>query len=127
MIDLELPLTKRTRLYRFFEILPAVMSYGMIVLLIVLSIFYPLAAAIYLLLIIMTFFIKSIGISYHTIFGHSQLVRAQKVDWHERLRDLEAVSYTHLDVYKRQIYGSMHITSIIKIKEMSISQIGGRW
>ena len=107
MIDLELPLTKRTRLYRFFEILPAVMSYGMIVLLIVLSIFYPLAAAIYLLLIIMTFFIKSIGISYHTIFGHSQLVRAQKVDWHERLLDLEdpARAYDKLYATSSRAFG----------------------
>ena len=90
MIDLELPLGKRTRLYRFFEIIPAALSYGMIILLIALSIWYPLAAAVYLLLLIITVFVKSIGIAYHTIRGHSRLVNAQKVDWHARLMELEA-------------------------------------
>ena len=108
MIDLELPLTRRSKLYRLFEILPAIVSYGMILLLIVLSITSPFAAAIYLLLIIMTFFIKSIGISYHTIVGHSQLSRAQKVDWHERLSDLETPvkSYDRLHGASSRAFGS---------------------
>lgn len=89
MIDLELPLTKRTRLYRFFEILPAVLSYGAIILLIVLSLINPLWAAIYLLLIIITTFVKSIGIAAQTISGHRRLVRAQRINWAERLADLE--------------------------------------
>lgn len=89
MIDLELPLGKRTKLYRFFEILPAVISYGMIIVFVVLSAVWPLAAAIYLLLLIITMFVKSVGIAYHTIRGHSRLVGAQKVDWRERLRDFE--------------------------------------
>lgn len=95
MINLELPLGKRTKLYRFFEILPALLSYGMLVLLIVLSFVNPLWAAIYLLLLIITVFIKSIGIAFHTVQGHSRLVRAQRVDWHARLEQLEApiVSY----------------------------------
>jgi len=42
MINLELPLGKRTKLYRFFEILPAFISYGMIIAFILLSIFWPL-------------------------------------------------------------------------------------
>lgn len=89
MIDLELPLGKRTRAYRFFEILPGVISYGMIAVLIVLSIVSPLAAAIYLLLLILTVFVKSIGIAFHTIRGHNRLVAAQRVDWRQRLLDLE--------------------------------------
>lgn len=89
MIDLELPLTKRTPLYRLFEIIPGVLSYGMIIVFIILSIWYPLAAAIYLLLLIITVFVKSVGIAYHTIRGHRYLVEAQRVDWHHRLLDLE--------------------------------------
>lgn len=89
MIDLELPLGKRTKLYRFFEILPACLSYGMLVLLIVLSLVNPLWAAIYLLLLIITVFVKSIGIAYHTIRGHNRLVGAQRINWHQRLEELE--------------------------------------
>ena len=50
-MDLEIPLGKRTKKYRFFEILPGFFSYGAIILLIVLSIFNPLLASIYLLII----------------------------------------------------------------------------
>lgn len=89
MIDLELPLKKRSRLYRFFEIVPGALSYGMIAVLIILSIVSPFVAAIYLLLLILTLFIKSIGIAFHTIRGHGYLVKTQRVDWHRRLEDLE--------------------------------------
>lgn len=81
--NIKLCLGKRTRLYRFFEILPALLSYGMLILLIVLSIINPLWAAVYLLLLIITMFIKSIIIAYHTIRGHSRLVGAGRVDWHD--------------------------------------------
>lgn len=89
MIDLELPLEKRTPLYRLFEIIPGLLSYGMIIVFVVLSIWYPLAAAVYLLLLIITVFVKSVGIAYHTIRGHRYLVQAQRVDWQARLADLE--------------------------------------
>lgn len=86
---LELPLGKRTRQYRFFEMLPAILSYGMIVLLLVLSLFSPLLAAMYLLLIIITVLVKAVGIAVHTIRGRARLNRAQNIDWHHRLQQLE--------------------------------------
>ena len=52
--DLEIPLGKRTRKYRFLEILPGVLSYSMIILLFVISIINPMWGAIYLLIIITT-------------------------------------------------------------------------
>ncbi|NCU38005.1 glycosyltransferase family 2 protein [Candidatus Saccharibacteria bacterium] len=98
MINLELPLGKRTKLYRLFEVIPAAISYGMILLYIVLSLTWPLGAAIYLLLLIITLFVKSIGIAFHTIRGHNYLTRAQRVDWHGRLMDLEDPKVAHLNV-----------------------------
>lgn len=97
MRDLELPLGKRTRQYRFFEMLPALLSYGMIVLLIILSIFSPLLAAMYLLLIIITVLVKAVGIAVHTIRGRNRLNRAQNIQWHSRLMQLEdpVGSYEH--------------------------------
>ena len=95
MMDLDLPRGKRTRLYRLLEIMPAVLSYGAVLLLVVLSFISPLLAAIYLLLIIITTLVKSAGIAYSTMAGHKRLVNAQKIDWQERLGDLEhpEVSY----------------------------------
>jgi len=89
MIDLEIPLGKRTRMYRFFEMLPSLLSMGMILLLVILSFFSPLAAAIYLLLVLITLLVKAVGIAVHTITGRHKLEGAQKINWHNRLAQLE--------------------------------------
>ncbi|MDB5168260.1 MAG: conserved rane protein of unknown function [Candidatus Saccharibacteria bacterium] len=95
MTDLEIPLSKRTKAYRFFEMLPAVLSYGMLILLVVLSLIEPLYAGIYLLLLIITVLVKATGIATHTIQGRNRMDAAQSVDWHARLKQLEnpAASY----------------------------------
>lgn len=87
--DLELPLGKRTKFYRFFEMVPAIISYGAFVLLIVLSLVSPLLVAIYLMLIIIALLVRAVGIIYHTLTGHNRLVRAQRVNWAHRLAELE--------------------------------------
>ena len=89
MIDLDLPIGRRTPLYRFFEVLPAIISYGALLLLVFLSLINPGLASIYLMVVIITLLIKSVGIAYHTILGHNRLVAAQRVHWRERLDDLE--------------------------------------
>ena len=58
MTNIEIPLFKsrngkRTAKYRFFEILPGFVSIGAIVLLVVLSLFSPLAASVYVLFIVL--------------------------------------------------------------------------
>lgn len=94
-MDLELPLGKRSTKYRLFEILPGSMSYGMVLILVILSLIDPLWAAAYLLLLILTLFTKSVGIAVHTIIGHRKLVQAQKIDWHDRLAELESPNLDH--------------------------------
>lgn len=89
MIDLEIPLGKRTFAYRFFEIVPALLSYTALALLVILSIINPLYGAIYLILVIVTVLVKAIGIAFHTIGGRGRMDRAQNVHWHQRLLDLE--------------------------------------
>lgn len=89
MTDLEIPIGKRTKKYRFFEMLPAILSYGSILLLVFLSLVSPLLAAIYLIIIIMTLLIKAVGIAFHTIRGRNWLDKAQKVSWKDRLLSLE--------------------------------------
>jgi len=87
--DIEIPLGKRTFQYRLFEMLPAICSYGALILLVVLALFYPLLAVIYLMLVIITLLVKAVGIAYRTIQGRARLDRAQKVDWKARLAELE--------------------------------------
>jgi cellulose synthase/poly-beta-1,6-N-acetylglucosamine synthase-like glycosyltransferase len=104
MIDLEIPLGKRKLSYRLFEMLPAVLSYGAIILLVVLSLLSPLLAAIYLMFIIITLLVKAVGIAYHTIGGRSRLEKAQKVNWKARLAELEHPS----DSFERLKHGRSH-------------------
>ncbi|HMQ96323.1 MAG TPA: glycosyltransferase family 2 protein [Candidatus Saccharibacteria bacterium] len=87
--DLELPLGKRTPFYRFFEIVPGALSYGMLLTLLILSIFDPFIASIFILLLIITMVFKAAGIAYHSYIGYKRLQRAQRVDWSARLNDLE--------------------------------------
>lgn len=115
MIDLEIPLGKRTLKYRLFEMLPAIISYGALILLVVLSLISPVLAAIYLLLVIVTLLVKAVGIAIHTIQGHERLEAAQKVDWHARLEDLEApqISYDILRHSKSEAFGAFaHVENL---------------
>ena len=115
MIDLEIPLGKRKPLYRFFEMLPAILSYGSFILLIVLSILSPLLAAIYLLLVIVTLLVKAAGIAYYTISGRNRLEKAQKIDWHERLQNLEnpeAAYAHHREGYHKAYAMAAHIDNL---------------
>lgn len=88
MKSLEIPLGKRTKQYRFFEILPGLLSYGAIILLIVLSFLNTVLASAYLLLIVLTALVRAVGIAYHTIKGNKELKRACAVNWHTRLMEL---------------------------------------
>lgn len=107
MQDLDIPQGKRRPLYRFFEMVPALVSYGAILLLIVLSLIDPLYAAIYLMLIIITTLVKAVGIAYHTLRGHRRLMQAQKVDWHQRLNEVEqTLAGNHLAVRDSGAFGA---------------------
>lgn len=89
MTDLEIPVGKRTFKYRFFEMLPAICSYGTILLPIVLSIFKPLYAAIFIIGYIIWWFVKAIGMAYRTLQGYNRLEESKKVNWMQRVKDLE--------------------------------------
>ena len=86
--NLEIPQGKRTKLYRFFEILPGVISYGAIILLFVLSWLDPVLGAIYLFILIASTLVKAIGVAYRTVQGYEVIKRAERVDWRKRMEDL---------------------------------------
>lgn len=88
-IDLEIPLGKRRPLYRFFEMVPGIISYSMLLILVILAIISPLWASVYLLAIIITMIVKALGIAAHSIIGYRRMVRAKRIDWADRLSQLE--------------------------------------
>lgn len=114
-MDIEIPLGKRTKKYRFFEILPGLLSYGAIILLVILSIVNPVLASIYLLTIILVAFVKTIAISYRVVSGHRNMERASRVDWNRRLMDLESPkeSYSRLrDIPSGALLYKQHLENL---------------
>ncbi len=86
--DLEIPQGKRTKLYRFFEILPGAISYGAVLLLFILSLIDPVLGALYLFALIATTLVKAVGVAYRTVQGYKIIKRAGRVDWRRRVEDL---------------------------------------
>lgn len=87
MTDIEIPIGKRTKQYRFFEMLPGLVSYMMILAPFVLSFFSPLLASGFVLLYIISFMVRSLSIVGRTIGGYNLLQKAQQLDWPQRLED----------------------------------------
>lgn len=88
-LDIELPLGKRTRFYRAFEMFPAILSYLTILLPVILSLISPLIGAIFVIVYIIIWFVKAMAMSIRSIQGYNILMKAQRVDWRARLDDLE--------------------------------------
>ena len=115
MIDLEIPIGKRTLKYRLFEMLPATLSYGALILLVVLSLISPTLAAVYLLIVIITLLVKAVGIAFRTIQGRNRIESAQKVEWNKRLADLQnpADSYEIMRHSQSKMFGAFdHIENL---------------
>ena len=85
----EIPFGKRRSLYRFLEILPGMLSYAAVILLFLLSWLNPFLGALYCLIIIATTLVKAVGVAFRTIQGYKVMKRAERVNWAERLADLE--------------------------------------
>ena len=87
--DIDIPLGKRDKIYRFFEILPGALSYSMIGALFVFSLISPMLAAIYLLVVITITLVKAVGVAVRTVQGYNDIQSAMKVDWHKRFMQLK--------------------------------------
>jgi len=89
LLDIELPVGKRTRFYRTFEMLPAILSITTILLPVLLSLMNPVLGAIFVIVYIIIWFVKAMAMSVRSIQGFNVLMKAQSVDWRGRLNDLE--------------------------------------
>ncbi len=88
--DIEIPLeNERGGVYRFFEGLPAILSYAVFIAPFILAIFNPDAAAYYLVGYVLIWFAKAMAMSVRVIQGHKRVVKAKKLDWGKLLHDLK--------------------------------------
>ena len=85
----EIPVGKRTRRYRFFEIFPGLVSIGIMVTLVILSAWSPVAGSIFLLMIVISSVVKAIGVMFRTVQGYRTVQAGCAIDWRKRMVDLE--------------------------------------
>ncbi len=107
--NLEIPRGKRTIKYRFFEIIPGVISYTAIILLFVLSVIEPVLGAIYLFIIIASTLVKAISVAYRTVQGYNVIKRAERVDWRKRMEDLSD-PHAAFERYHDKAFKTYHIS-----------------
>ncbi len=110
MNDLELPLSSRTKKYRFFEVLTPILSYVVIIAAVVLSILFPLAGAIYILSIITIMFVRALIYLFSVLQGMGLMKKACLIDWKQRLLDLEVGKPYHRDL--AELYIDKHLINI---------------
>lgn len=90
MKNIEIPLQKeKTKTYIFFEKLPAVMSYSLLALPIVLSFISPRATAFFIIAYLLLWFIRAIALNVRVLQGYSTMKKHEKVKWSELLEDVE--------------------------------------
>lgn len=113
--DLEIPLGKRTKAYRFFEILPGALSYAAVILLFLLSWISPVLGALYLLIVVAVVLVKAVGTAFRTIQGYQVVLKAERVDWAKRLVELDDphAAYEKLQGRHDESYGfSEHVQNL---------------
>jgi cellulose synthase/poly-beta-1,6-N-acetylglucosamine synthase-like glycosyltransferase len=87
--NIEIPYVhERGRRYRFFEMLPGLLSWSILLLPFVLSPFNPTLAVFFIIAFMLLWFAKAVGLSIRVIQGWVTMQRQQKLNWLELLEEL---------------------------------------
>ena len=121
---LEIPQGKRTRKYRFLEILPGLISYSLIILLFVLSWINPLLGTTYLFVIIATTLVRAFKTSFRTVQGYKVMNAAMRVDWRKRVLDLDNAHERYEELHGQTSSGFEYDKHIDYLKMISTDETG---
>ena len=89
MKNIEIPLqSEKSKRYRFFEMLPALLTYSLILLPVFLSIFAPVYAAYFIIGYMIIWLFKAVAMSVRVVQGYQQIQRYQRYDWERLLSDV---------------------------------------
>ncbi len=90
MTDIEIPLQKdKTKSYRFFEMLPGLLSWLFLFMPFILSLINVTAAVIFILAYLLLWFIRSLGIDIRAFQGYKIMKLHQGLDWTSLLSELQ--------------------------------------
>ncbi|HET6924720.1 MAG TPA: glycosyltransferase family 2 protein [Candidatus Saccharimonadales bacterium] len=91
MTDIEIPLEReRHGWYRFFEILPGLLTWTLLFTPLILSFINVTAAAFFILAYVLIYFTRSIAVDVRAIQGHRMLNQYKKINWNELIADVQA-------------------------------------
>ena len=91
MTDIEIPYEKdRKGHYRFFEILPGLLTWSLLALPFILSFINVTAAAVFVLVYLLVFFTRAFGVDVRALQGYHIMRKYQEYSWTQMLTELEA-------------------------------------
>lgn len=83
-------------LYRFLEMVPGMLSWGTILVIVLLSIFAPVWAARIIILFDLYWFLKIVYLSTHNLYNWRRLKTNMKIDWQKMVANLKHEDIFHL-------------------------------
>lgn len=90
MKNIEIPYKEeRSWRYRFFEILPGALSWFMLLLPLTLSLIDVRIASVFILVYLLIFFARSMGVNIRSFQGYNMMERHKKLPWLDMLQELE--------------------------------------
>jgi hypothetical protein len=90
MKNIEIPFEKdRGKRYRFFEALPGLVTWTMILLPFILSFISATAAAVYIIAYILIYFARTVGVDIRALQGFKMMQQHKALPWNNMLKELE--------------------------------------
>lgn len=91
MKSIEIPFVhERSRRYRFFEMLPGLLTWSILLLPFVVAFFAPTVAILFVIAYLMLWFVKSLGLNVRALQGYHQITTQMKLPWNDMLADLQS-------------------------------------
>lgn len=95
MVDLEIPFEKdRSKFYRFFEMLPGLLSWGLLLSPFILSLISVYAAVFFIIVYILINFVRALAVNVRAVAGYRVWRHHMGLNWNGLLEDLEAGEIT---------------------------------
>lgn len=112
--DIEIPYVKnRGRRYRIFEILPGALSWSILIFPFILSQISPHATVFFIIVYLLLWFVKSLGLNIRALQGYKMLKQHQKLPWDKLLQELQTGKVSQPD---RHI-PSWHYETVRRLQE----------
>jgi hypothetical protein len=91
MTDIEIPYVEnRGRRYKFFEKLPGLISWSILILPFVVSLFSPEVVVFFIIAYMLLWFAKALGLNVRALQGYRMLMQHQKLPWRQMVDELQA-------------------------------------